>query len=67
MLAAGFLASPLLLNRSDVVNLYAGKPAVRPAAYSVDIESIPRWLCSLKLLTDLPNRNTLAGPGNAPL
>jgi hypothetical protein len=46
MLASGFLASPLLLRNEDVQDLCAGKPLVRPAAYSVEI--LPReehfWL-----------------------
>jgi hypothetical protein len=37
MLAAGFLASPLLLNQSDVLNLYARKAITRPGAYSVEV------------------------------
>jgi hypothetical protein len=38
MLAAGFLASPLLLRNQDVEDLYAGKPVPRPAAYSVELQ-----------------------------
>jgi hypothetical protein len=37
MLAAGFLASPLLLRNEDVQDLFAGKPVARPAAYSVEL------------------------------
>ena len=37
MLAAGFLASPLLLRNEDVQDLYAGKPLSRPAAFSVEL------------------------------
>ena len=37
MLAAGFLASPLLLRNGDVLDLYDGKPVARPAAYSVEL------------------------------
>jgi hypothetical protein len=36
MLAAGFLASPLLLRDEDVADLYAGRPVNRPAAYSIE-------------------------------
>jgi hypothetical protein len=39
MLAAGFLASPLLLENRDVLNLCAGKAVVRPDAYSVEFGS----------------------------
>jgi hypothetical protein len=37
MLAAGFLASPLLLNNEDVLNLYANRKVARPGAYSVEL------------------------------
>jgi hypothetical protein len=37
MLAAGFLASPLVSTTEDVRNLYTGKPSTRPAAYSVEL------------------------------
>jgi lysophospholipase L1-like esterase len=37
MLAAGFLASPLLLNNQDVLNLYASRAIVRPGACSVEL------------------------------
>ena len=37
MLAAGFLASPLLLDNREVLNLCAGKPVIRPNAYSVEL------------------------------
>jgi hypothetical protein len=37
MLAAGFLASPLVLNTQDVVNLYSGTRIVRPIAYSIEL------------------------------
>ena len=37
MLAAGFLASPLLLGNGDVERLYAGQTPSRPKAYSVEI------------------------------
>ncbi len=36
MLAAGFLASPLVLHGSDVSNLYTGASITRPKAYSVE-------------------------------
>ena len=39
MLAAGFLASPLLLDNRDVINFCAGKPIIRPAGYSIEFES----------------------------
>lgn len=37
MLAAGFVASPLLLRNDEVLNLYAGTNLVRPVGYSVEI------------------------------
>ena len=37
MLAAGFLASPLLLNTGDVLNLYANRAIKRPGAFSVEL------------------------------
>ncbi|HVM50728.1 MAG TPA: hypothetical protein VMU04_22060 [Candidatus Acidoferrum sp.] len=37
MLCAGFVASPLLQRNQDVLDLYAGKPRCRPAAYSVEV------------------------------
>jgi hypothetical protein len=37
MLAAGFLASPLLLRNQDVLDLYTSRPVKRPAAYSVEL------------------------------
>ena len=39
MLAAGFVASPLLVNDEDLLALYAGKPVARPSAYSVELGS----------------------------
>ena len=37
MLAAGFLASPLLLNNQDVLNLYASRAIARPGACAVEL------------------------------
>ena len=37
MLAAGFLASPLVLNNEDVLDLYTGNAVTRPGAYSVEL------------------------------
>ena len=37
MLSAGFLASPLLLNNEDVLNLYADRAIKRPGACSVEL------------------------------
>ena len=37
MLAAGFLASPLLLNNEDVLNLYTSRAIRRPGACSVEL------------------------------
>jgi hypothetical protein len=39
MLAAGFLASPLLLSNEDFLGCYTGKPPPRPGAYSVELLS----------------------------
>ena len=38
MMAAGFVASPLLTNDRDLLNLYSGKPVRRPVSYCVEIE-----------------------------
>jgi hypothetical protein len=38
MLAAGFVASPLLLSTQDVVDCYAGKDPTRPDSYSVVLQ-----------------------------
>jgi len=37
MLAAGFMASPLLLRSQDVTDFYAGKDGTRPDGYSVEL------------------------------
>jgi hypothetical protein len=37
MLAAGFLASPLLLSNDDILGCYTGKPPPRAGAYSVEL------------------------------
>ena len=37
MLSAGFLASPLLLNNQDVLNLYTSGPMKHPSAYSIEL------------------------------
>ena len=37
MLAAGFVASPLLLDNGDVLDLYTSNRIVRPTAYSVEL------------------------------
>jgi len=37
MLAAGFLASPLLQRNPDLLELYAAHAATRPRAYSVEL------------------------------
>ncbi|HVV70607.1 MAG TPA: hypothetical protein VHI52_03770, partial [Verrucomicrobiae bacterium] len=37
MLAAGFIASPLLLQNADVLNLYTNGPVRHPVAYSVEL------------------------------
>jgi len=37
MLAAGFLANPLVLENQDVMDLYAGKKLARAAAYSLEL------------------------------
>ena len=38
MLSAGFLASPLLLNDRDFVNVLGAGPLRRPIAYSVEVD-----------------------------
>ena len=38
MLAAGFVASPLLLQSLDVMDFYAGKDPTRPDSYSVVLQ-----------------------------
>lgn len=37
MLAAGFLASPLLLDNRDVLDAYTGKAVIRPSAYTIEL------------------------------
>ncbi len=37
MLAAGFVADPLLSSTADVLNLYAGTNSVHPGAYSIEV------------------------------
>jgi hypothetical protein len=37
MMSAGFLASPLLLNNEDVLDLYANRAITRPGAYSIEL------------------------------
>jgi hypothetical protein len=39
MLAAGFLASPLILNNATITNFYASGPMIRPAAYAVELDA----------------------------
>jgi hypothetical protein len=62
MLAAGFLASPLLLNTEDVQNLYSGQNGTRPDAYSVEFDpgGKPFWQTAVqcriyKIENPLPN------------
>ncbi len=43
MLATGFLASPLLLDNHDVLNLYTGREIKRPGAYSVEMPLSEHW------------------------
>jgi hypothetical protein len=45
MLAAGFVASPLLLDTADVAGFYSQGKASRPAGYSVELEKGTDW-CS---------------------
>ncbi len=40
MLAAGFLASPLSLNKNEMVDLYTGGPLKRPDAYAIELEGM---------------------------
>src|SRR5947207_7123215 len=49
MLAAGFLASPLLLDNRDVLDLCAGKSAIRPSAYSIELGPRSKYLWSQNL------------------
>jgi len=44
MLAAGFVASPLLLSSSSFLDSYSGKPVTRPSAYAVEIAPSDRFL-----------------------
>ena len=37
MMAAGFLASPLLTRREDVLDLYTGKAIIRPVGCAVEL------------------------------
>jgi len=37
MLAAGFVASPLLQRNEDMLARYSGNPASRPSGYSVEL------------------------------
>lgn len=50
MLAAGFVASPLLLRSEDVLNLYAGTNQVYPLGYSFEIppEDAPFWSATVR-------------------
>jgi hypothetical protein len=43
MLAAGFVASPLLLGTADVAGFYSQDKASRPAGYSVELEKGTDW------------------------
>ncbi len=44
MMAAGFVASPLILSNERLSDFYAGKPVVRPKAYSVTLAPASRFL-----------------------
>jgi hypothetical protein len=44
MMAAGFVASPLVLSNDCLLALYAGKTVARPNAYSVEIAPSDRFL-----------------------
>jgi hypothetical protein len=44
MMAAGFVASPLVLSNKCLLDLYAGKTVRRPKAYSVEIAPANRFL-----------------------
>ncbi len=43
MLAAGFVASPWLHNKDDVLDLYTGNRVTRPGAYSVEVTPGEDW------------------------
>lgn len=42
LLRTGFVASPCLLKLEDVRRFYKGEPALRPSAYSVELNDAPR-------------------------
>ncbi len=44
MLAAGFVASPLISNTRDVLNLYADKDIIHPGAYSIELKPGEEYL-----------------------
>jgi hypothetical protein len=50
MMAAGFLASPLLSRREDVLDLYRGTLITHPAGYSVEIspDTLGFWQAAIK-------------------
>ena len=39
MLAAGFLASPVMLRNQDALNLYTGQATLRPGAYAIKLQT----------------------------
>ena len=50
MLAAGFLASPLVLNNATLVDLYCANPVIRPSAYAIEINGADQavWKASIR-------------------
>jgi hypothetical protein len=75
MMAAGFVASPLVLSSEDLANVYAGKPVVRPRAYSVELagstpslwqEAIPYRLYRLADVATAPARSQRTAQASRP-
>jgi hypothetical protein len=67
MLAAGFIASPLLLSSSSLLDAYSGKPVTRPSAYAVEIAPSDRFLWQERISyriykTGNPNHSLSSGP-----
>jgi hypothetical protein len=50
MLAAGFLASPLMLNNDTLTDIYSGGPVIHPTAFAVEMNAEDKafWKSSLR-------------------